>query len=193
VKRYNRQAALLDPPRDAVDMNQILEYSFIQDFNLLRLSREDIRSKPWAQPGHRAAMARYFRIKAAQDEITRLNVEIRRLVSSIADEQSDVQNAIRSTNQTDRPLALHIEAEWSLRQAYNEEHLMQILKLAKKDGFSGIISPGCRTGRMRTDDQPQLLDQREAEEDVTEEVGELSEDDEALEIATVMEQWSTSM
>jgi hypothetical protein len=191
VKRYNRQAALLDPPRDPVDINQILEYSFISEFDLLRLSREDIREKPWVQTGNREAMARHFRIKAAHDEIKRLNVEIRRLVTSIADEQKDMIDMIKLITQTDQPLATEIERRWSLRQAFSEDHINQVFKLATKDGFSGSIVPGTRLGRMNEGDRS--LPEVQANENVHDLAGELSEDDDVLEIATTVENWGTGL
>ncbi|KAF8132147.1 hypothetical protein K438DRAFT_1694684, partial [Mycena galopus ATCC 62051] len=56
LDRYNDAAAALSPPRTHLTWEQIVDYAFLADFDLLREGREDIRSEPWAQPAGRRAM-----------------------------------------------------------------------------------------------------------------------------------------
>jgi hypothetical protein len=56
AKAYNAAAMALDPPRPTLNWAKASHYSFLEDFELLRDTRQDIRSKPWAQPVIRATM-----------------------------------------------------------------------------------------------------------------------------------------
>lgn len=83
LERYNDAAAKMVPPRRQLSWNQVIEYAFLADFDLLRDSRQDVRSKPWAQPQSRLLMDQYFKIQRAREEIQRLNIEIKRIVTHI--------------------------------------------------------------------------------------------------------------
>ncbi|KAG6824531.1 hypothetical protein H0H92_006579, partial [Tricholoma furcatifolium] len=78
LDRYNDAAALMSPPRASLSWNEIVEYAFLADFDLLRDTRQDVSERPWARPSARLAMDQYFKIERAHEEIYRLNIEIRR-------------------------------------------------------------------------------------------------------------------
>ncbi|KAJ2968160.1 hypothetical protein NUW54_g13303 [Trametes sanguinea] len=80
---YNRLAASLTPPREQLTWEQIMTMVSIGEFDLLRDARQDIRAQAWAKPTHREATQTYFNVERAREEIQRLNVEIRRLFSSM--------------------------------------------------------------------------------------------------------------
>ncbi|KAJ7880617.1 hypothetical protein B0H14DRAFT_3767311 [Mycena olivaceomarginata] len=70
-------------------MNQsetVVEYTFLADFDILRDTRAEVRSRPWTRPAYQLAMDRYFKILRAREEIKKLNVEIPRMVTWIRDE-----------------------------------------------------------------------------------------------------------
>ena len=52
----------LNPPRPPLSWEQVVEYMFLSDFNLLRDTRQDIRKEPWATPAGRLAMDGYFNL-----------------------------------------------------------------------------------------------------------------------------------
>ncbi|KAF8178793.1 hypothetical protein K438DRAFT_1908375 [Mycena galopus ATCC 62051] len=62
LERYNEAAAAMSPPRNQLSWEQIVDYAFLADFDLLREGREDIRSEPWAQPAGRVAMDQHFKL-----------------------------------------------------------------------------------------------------------------------------------
>ena len=76
----------MSPPRSTLDWDQVVEYTFLADFDLLRDTWQDIRSRLWATPAGRLAMDNYFKVLRAEEEILRLNVEIPRLDTYIRDE-----------------------------------------------------------------------------------------------------------
>ncbi|KAF7353123.1 hypothetical protein MSAN_01499700 [Mycena sanguinolenta] len=88
IIRYNDAAGALTPPREHLDWEEVVENTFLADFDLLRDARQDIRQEPWALPAGRAAMEQHFKILRAKEEIERLNIEIRGFVTYIGDEEA---------------------------------------------------------------------------------------------------------
>ncbi|KAF8150127.1 hypothetical protein B0H34DRAFT_757442 [Crassisporium funariophilum] len=86
--KYNAAAAALCPePGRELSWEEVVEYAFLANFNLLRDTRQDIRKKDWAKPAARYAMDQYFKVKHAEEEILHLNVEIPRLATFIRDDE----------------------------------------------------------------------------------------------------------
>ncbi|KAJ7872565.1 hypothetical protein B0H13DRAFT_2349438 [Mycena leptocephala] len=86
IAKYNDTAEAMEPPMPTLDWEDVVECAFLADFDLLREAREDIRKEPWALPAGRAAMDQYFKLLRADEEIQRLNIEIRRLITYMGDE-----------------------------------------------------------------------------------------------------------
>ncbi|KAK1232440.1 hypothetical protein PQX77_004416 [Marasmius sp. AFHP31] len=140
LEQYNTAAQRCG--RERLEWETVVEYSFLSDFDLLRDSRQDIRQEVWAKPAGRLAMDQYFRILGAQEEITRLNVEIHRLVTSIRDEDTFLQSMHRQTLPTNPPLAHQIENYRLERARFNHLHMDRLTKLSRMKGFTGSLAPG---------------------------------------------------
>ncbi|KAF7358610.1 hypothetical protein MSAN_01199700 [Mycena sanguinolenta] len=132
LDKYNAAAAALSPPRTQLTWEQIVEYAFLADFDLLREGRQDIRSEPWAQPAGRLAMDQHFKLLRADEEITRLNLEIRQFVTHMVDEERFLVRLHRME-----------------RGRYNALHMDHLVNLSKEDGFTGCISPGVSVCKER--------------------------------------------
>ena len=98
--RYNSAARLLPTPRRQLDWKEVVKYTFLADFDLLRDARQDVSGRPWATPAGRLAMDLYFKIERAREEITRLNVEIRRVATYIRDENHFLQYSETKARET---------------------------------------------------------------------------------------------
>ncbi|KAJ7794046.1 hypothetical protein B0H14DRAFT_2309413, partial [Mycena olivaceomarginata] len=81
--RYNAAATSLDPPRRTLKWEEVVEFTFLSDFDLLRDPEGNAAIRPWATPAARALMDTHFKILRAKEEIQHLNIEIRRLVTYI--------------------------------------------------------------------------------------------------------------
>ncbi|KIJ30003.1 hypothetical protein M422DRAFT_97226, partial [Sphaerobolus stellatus SS14] len=103
--RYNKFAALVNPPRDPLTWETVVNYSFLAEFDLLRFSQVDIRDRPWVKPVIREGVMSYCKLQCARAEIKRLNVEIPRLYAAIHDEAQQIPAYISILEQTDRALA----------------------------------------------------------------------------------------
>ncbi|KAJ6569306.1 hypothetical protein B0H19DRAFT_939602, partial [Mycena capillaripes] len=69
ITAYNAAANTMTPPMLTLDWEQVVEYAFLSDFDLLRESQEDIRQEAWALPSGRAAMDQHFKLLCATEEI----------------------------------------------------------------------------------------------------------------------------
>jgi hypothetical protein len=61
IKQYNTAANVMLPPRINLLWEQVVDYTFLTDFDLLCEGRQDIRQEPWALPAGRAAMDQHFK------------------------------------------------------------------------------------------------------------------------------------
>ena len=61
----------------------MVEYAFLSDFDFLCDTRQDIRRKPWATPAAHLAIDQAFKLERAEEEITRLNIEVPRLFGDL--------------------------------------------------------------------------------------------------------------
>ncbi|KAG1758477.1 hypothetical protein EDD22DRAFT_783884, partial [Suillus occidentalis] len=108
LNQYNTQAAALIPPRPQLTWKDIVEYSFLGEFDLLRQSRSDVCTLDWTKPTHREATVKHFKIQCAHEEIQRLNIEIRQLRTAIHDEEVKVNTTIDTLLISDQLVGLEL-------------------------------------------------------------------------------------
>lgn len=156
LTRYNEQAAKLTPPRPTLDWKQLMEYSVLSEFDLLRYSRDDIRAKDWTQPAHREATVKFFQIQRSKEEIVRLNVEVLRLRTWIHDETILVERVLTVLDAENPPLAVQLRKWWKQRHAVNAVHIGRLDSIERLVGFSGTRG----VGRVWTDtSESRLVDE----------------------------------
>lgn len=148
LNRYNVQAAKLNPPRPQLSWKDITEYSFLGEFDLLRQSRSDIRELNWTKPAHREATVKYFKLCRAYEEIERLNVEVRRLRTSIHDEEMKMTTVISGLLISNPRLSLELQRQWTARAAVNAVHTLRLDQIEFQPGFSGTAGVGVRLGAV---------------------------------------------
>ena len=122
----------------------------VADFDLLRDMRHDIRTLEWAQPANREGMVMYFGIKRAKEEICRLNVEIRRLLTFLYDDYVDHYRAIATHIIINPLLASEISSQWSYRERIHEVIIKRLIQTSRLPGFIGNLFHGQRVGRDPT-------------------------------------------
>ncbi|KAJ7027667.1 hypothetical protein C8F04DRAFT_1266771 [Mycena alexandri] len=148
IERYNTAAMALDPPRPRLTWRTVIDSASLAEFDWLRETRQDIRQLPWAQPARREAMVLYFGIKRSEEEKVRLNVEIRRLITSMYDEHIDFYRAIAANLIVNPPLVAHaLSRLWEARTRINTSIAKRLLQTSRLPGFTGTLFPGAREGR----------------------------------------------
>ena len=78
LTQYNAAAKALSCR--TLEFNEVVDYAFLANFNLLRDTRQDILMCPWASLTARLAINTYFKLCRAEEEVIHLNVEIHRMV-----------------------------------------------------------------------------------------------------------------
>ncbi|KAJ7818940.1 hypothetical protein B0H13DRAFT_2378621 [Mycena leptocephala] len=150
LERYNEAASAMVPARTVLTWEQIVDYAFLADFDLLREGREDIRSEPWAQAAGRAAMDQHFKLLCADEEIARLNLEIPRLVTHMVDEEAFlIHHDRRLRDSSQAALAHQVALHRMQRGRFNSLHMERLVKLSKEPGFTASLSPGVSVNKER--------------------------------------------
>ncbi|KAL0061720.1 hypothetical protein AAF712_011437 [Marasmius tenuissimus] len=148
ITSYNSAASKLNPPRETIDWAQIVEMVTLADFDLLKNTDVDIRQLAWAKPSHRFLTQLYFDIKRAREEIVRLNVEIKRKITSMLDDSADYYWAEHRAMQAgDTDLAVLLGRERHKRSVFFESIVSRLVETSNLRGFSGSLIPGQRLGR----------------------------------------------
>jgi hypothetical protein len=164
VKTYNTVATALDPPKPTIDWNTVSHYKFLEEFPLLRNTSQDLTGKRWALPAVRETMKQWRRVCRAREEVIRCNVEVRRLHTSIVDEETSFQK-ILAQSAVLGPIHGAVSNFIKRRTRVNIRLLQKISKIYDLEGFSGIASPGVRqvSGTLTPQD-----DEMQVENEVTE-------------------------
>ncbi|KAF7300328.1 hypothetical protein HMN09_00916100 [Mycena chlorophos] len=140
---YNEAAEELGEGHPQLTWTQILEMGVLEDFDLLRLGREDIRDAAWAQPGARVAMDLHFRLLRAKEEVVRCNVEIKQFSTWMKEEREFLVYQERRVSLEGRHArALQIRKHRMLQGRFFDLHRERLEKLSAMEGFTGDIEPG---------------------------------------------------
>ena len=139
LDRYNAAALALAPPRQVLDWDQVVEYAFLSDFDILRDARQDVRRKPWATPAARLAIDQAFKLERAEEEVARLNIEIPRLATYIWDEEVSLRAKEIELSHSHPALARQVEIHRMERTHFNTHHLNVLGKIYLLPGYMGLL------------------------------------------------------
>ncbi|KAI6124642.1 hypothetical protein EV401DRAFT_2068853 [Pisolithus croceorrhizus] len=146
LDRFNAAARACSPPCCQLTFEQVVEYTFLTDFDLLRhATRKDISQRPWASPAARVAMDQYFRVCHAEEEIKRLNVEVRRIITYLCDEDRYLKACIAQLQVSHPPLAYQAQLHHNVRARFTNHHLRLLTEIANLCGFTGTTVAGKST------------------------------------------------
>lgn len=124
----------------------VIHTADIAGFELLRDSRSEIRSKPWAEGPHREAMNLYFGIKRTHEEINRLNMEIKHLLTFMLDDHVDFYHAVGQTVMMNPFLAAELSREYERCCVIHTHISNRLYKTSQLEGFTGTLDRGRRLG-----------------------------------------------
>ncbi|KAG1862656.1 hypothetical protein F4604DRAFT_1882281 [Suillus subluteus] len=142
LSTYNAVASVMSPPHKMLKWEEVIDYAFLADFDLLHDTRTDISQSLWSSP-------------AARSEISQLNIKVCRLVTYIRDEDNYLRMSEEQLKNTNPGLAHQISI-------FNSHHLKRLQDISQLSGFSGTLAPGVNT----------LEDLEEEEEEEEEEIAE---------------------
>ncbi|KIY47442.1 hypothetical protein FISHEDRAFT_30409, partial [Fistulina hepatica ATCC 64428] len=123
VTALNTAAKNLTPPRKSLDWKEVAKYSFIEEFTMLRNTRQDISHNPWAEPAIRMLMKKARHIKNAKTEIVHCNVEVCRVHTAIVDEARHFRSVLSHLRDENSPIFGPVKA-FCLRCMQINRHIM---------------------------------------------------------------------
>lgn len=146
LNRYNTAAAALNPPRRPLAWEQVIDYTFLSEWDLLRDPDANASLRPWATPAARVVLDMYFRMERAQEEVERLNIEIRRFVTYMHDEKQVLDFKVQEVARVDPDLAFFIRRYQWKRGRFDDGHMKKLRRMADTLGpkFTGTLVPGIR-------------------------------------------------
>jgi hypothetical protein len=151
LEKYNDAAKELGD-RPELTWEEILEMGSLEDFDLLRLACEDIRGAAWAQPGARAAMDLHFKLLRAEEERTRLNVEIKRFATWMEEESDFLLHHEARLHEANQPAhALQVQKYLLFQGRFYDNHDFWLKKINELKGFTSSITPGVGVCKIRRD------------------------------------------
>ena len=185
IDRYNSVALDMDPPMPTLTWDEVVDYRFLSDFDILRDTRDSIRSRPWTRPSYRVAMDNYFKILRAREEIKRLNIEIKRVVTWIEDEDRFLRRKENEYKVSNPALSVQISRYRQRRSRSDYNHMQRFWALAKTPGFTGSLVPGRsvegqairRATRARLDAEMEVEVEEESRDRWTNEDGEWEDEE----------------
>ncbi|KAJ7229592.1 hypothetical protein C8J57DRAFT_1092490 [Mycena rebaudengoi] len=180
LKNYNTAAESLTPPARMLEWAEVIDYTFLADFDLLRCGIQSDALCPWATPAARMVLDAHFRIERAKEEVIRLDIEIRRVMTHIQDERAFFVAKEQEFNETDPCLAFAIRQHRFQQERFDNVHMDWFCKLEKKLGirFTGTLVPGVRL--IPVVEEPEMMDG-------VQELGREAAEAEALDFAAQME------
>ncbi|KAG6906459.1 hypothetical protein DXG01_013831 [Tephrocybe rancida] len=182
LERYNTAAALMSPLRPSLSWDQVVEYADLADFDLLCDCRQDVCERVWARPAARHAMDQYCKTEHAREEIHRLDIEIKRVITHMRDKEVFLLAKEQEVAQSNVALAYQVRRYCDEQTRFYDSHCQHFKKLSTNPLFSGSIIPSVPLDKSllitdpRVDmdiDEPQVaLVNSEEEEEEEEEEGE---------------------
>ncbi|KAF8163878.1 hypothetical protein K438DRAFT_1618050 [Mycena galopus ATCC 62051] len=146
LNRYNAAAEVLDPPGRLLTWAEVVDYTFLADFDLLRSPDTTSSIRAWVTPAARQLLDSYHKLQRAREEIPRLNIEIRRFVTYMKDERAFLVHRESEIRAEDPVLVFFVWKYRNRRGRFDDIHSKRLLAMRKKLGaaFTGTLQPGIR-------------------------------------------------
>ncbi|KAF9231943.1 hypothetical protein BU15DRAFT_81804 [Melanogaster broomeanus] len=145
LDHYNAAARAMRPPHCVLKWDEVVEYAFLADFDLLRDTHQDVSQNPWATPAARYAMDLHYKMVRAEEEIQRLNIEAWRLLTYVIDEERYLQRCEELLKAKHSALAHQVALRRKIRGRCNMVHIQRLHDLSKLPRFSGTFTVGVST------------------------------------------------
>ena len=121
-------------------------YGLVEHYAILKANNTDVSPKQWTQPVYREILKCRRRIARAKEEITRCNVEVRRLHTGIHDDALHFKKVVRKLKEEENPMYEAVKTFARRRNATHKALLKKIRKIYSLPGFTGDPSLGVRIG-----------------------------------------------
>ena len=138
IEAYNTSASQLIPPIEPVTWASIMKTADLVEFDLLKDTHQKISKKPWAKPAVHEAIWLYLKIKHAQEEVKRLNIEIIWLITFMRDEFMNYRCAINASKDLDTFISQELQEQHRYSDKINHQIIKRLIQTSKLLGFLGV-------------------------------------------------------
>ncbi|KAG2053734.1 hypothetical protein BDR06DRAFT_982611 [Suillus hirtellus] len=142
LNHYNTAACALSPPHPSLSWDEVVEYAFLSDFDLLQDAHQDVSQHAWATPTSRLAMDMYYKMQHAREEIQQLNIKVKRMVTYLQDEDLYLRKCEKQLQIIHPTLAYQVSVHCNIYACFTEHHFCHLVSMSKLHGFIGSLSPG---------------------------------------------------
>jgi hypothetical protein len=189
VEKYNKAARDI-PGRAPIEWSKVTHYNFLDEFSLLRETRQDIREHLWTKPAIHETIQQSLRIQRAHEELVHCNVELRRLHTAIVDESRFLAGILQELKASEDPIYVVVKEYCTRRELVNAHLLARINQIYDIEGFTGIRGPGVSKHPTETMDSSfTSTEYPSAAEELTREEAEVDLEDDMVnrDLATLVE------
>ncbi|KAG1807731.1 hypothetical protein EV424DRAFT_1543713 [Suillus variegatus] len=144
VKEYNAAASALVPPAPSLDWSRVSHYGFLDEFTLLRETRQDVQTNQWTHPEVRELMRQSLRIKRAHEEVHHCNIELCRLHSFIAAENHHFEVTLQCLKAESNTIYHTVKEFTTRRIRINSHNLARVFQTFSFTGFTGDKTVGMK-------------------------------------------------
>ncbi|KAG8917673.1 hypothetical protein FRC02_002971 [Tulasnella sp. 418] len=137
LNSFNASARALNPSHVNLKFTDIIQHSFVAEFDLLRDARQDIRQKEWSIPSKRILSDQYHFYLRAKEEIRRLDIEIKRLLDWMQKEDKFYTAKVHELRDIDGQLAQEIEKRAEYQKLVNYHIRRCLIPIQSLDGYKG--------------------------------------------------------
>ena len=130
-------ATQLDPPHPPISWEAVSHIHFLEEFDLLHNTHQDIHEKPWSQPAVRELMKLSQRVKRAHEEIERCHIAVCCLYMAIHDENDDLKKALSRLRNGDPLTYGAVHKFIRHRRQVNDLLLARLAVLTNSPDYSG--------------------------------------------------------
>ncbi|KAI6110291.1 hypothetical protein EDD16DRAFT_1694427 [Pisolithus croceorrhizus] len=142
LDHYNKCTLAVQPPCQMLRWEQVIEYTFLADFDLLWDMCEDISQHLWADPTAHFAIDTYFKMHRAEEEIKCLNIKICQVITYMCDEEHFLHMCKEKISNIHPALTHQVSQCHKCHSQFNGSHLKCLHDIAILPGFSGTLHPG---------------------------------------------------
>ncbi|KAK7039291.1 hypothetical protein VNI00_010196 [Paramarasmius palmivorus] len=147
LNTYNAVALQMRPQKRTVSWNEVIHLVTVAEFDLLKDTHLDLSNAAWADPDNREVVQLHFRILRAKEEINRLNIEAKRLISFMLDDHADYYITIKRLAETNFELAEELRQRSEYLSRINARIAERLVQTSEIPEFTGDLTPGERVGR----------------------------------------------
>jgi hypothetical protein len=142
-------------------------YATLGEFSLLKYSRHDLLSEPWAVPDNQEMAARYFKVVRSHEEIACLNVEICRLDAWVEYDDAKMLEVMETVQEADSLLVVELRKQYIKQHRINNIHRHRLNKIHHLKGYSGPAAALLHANSVEmenSDDEREAVDLGENDE-----------------------------